>query len=469
MFSVRSYPRVLLAGATLAFALATGCGDDGDPAVPPSASGGSGGEAGGTGTGTTDVPEAGAPNEGSGGRTDEGSGGTTSEEQGGGTSVEQGGEGPGTSTPPAPEFEGVDLDDVELEPSPGCSGGFDPDTGSINLAIEGTGGTLLIDADGGYLRANGRICTAADGTEVRIDDVLQLGVDGTDGDDTLILDALPGPLGEALLATAGSIQADLGDGEDAFILRGSREDDRLTCSAGTGVRENILDLGGGVEAFSLRNAESLIASLGPGDDWFGGYVETKPCTLPMKLYAGADSDSLQGGSGDDELNGGEGTDEFDMGAGADGADVINGGGGEDLVSYGRRTLPLTVTLCTAPDELACAPSTCGCEANNGQDTEGDTIVNVEDADGGDGADVITGDEGPNVLSGKGGADRINGLGDVDQIYGDLGDDTLNGGAGDDIITGGSGTNTVDAGGGDDICLFAKADKKPLNCETPIPQ
>ncbi len=65
---------------------------------------------------------------------------------------------------------------------------------------------------------------------------------------------------------------------------------------------------------------------------------------------------------------------------------------------------------------------------------------IENAVGGGGADVITGNDLANVLRGMAGNDSISaGLGN-DRIEGGDGNDTLAGGAGDDILDGGAGTD-----------------------------
>ncbi|MEQ1524021.1 MAG: M10 family metallopeptidase, partial [Aestuariivirga sp.] len=60
-------------------------------------------------------------------------------------------------------------------------------------------------------------------------------------------------------------------------------------------------------------------------------------------------------------------------------------------------------------------------------------VDIENATGGSGNDVITGNDLANVLIGNGGADTINGAGGNDTINGGTGIDILNGGTGDDTI------------------------------------
>jgi serralysin len=65
--------------------------------------------------------------------------------------------------------------------------------------------------------------------------------------------------------------------------------------------------------------------------------------------------------------------------------------------------------------------------------EGDARSLIENANGGSGDDVISGNIANNVLSGNGGNDTIYGYGGNDTIYGGADNDTVDGGDGDDLI------------------------------------
>ncbi len=66
---------------------------------------------------------------------------------------------------------------------------------------------------------------------------------------------------------------------------------------------------------------------------------------------------------------------------------------------------------------------------------------IENADSGDGDDLLQG----NAL-----ANSLRGWRGDDQLFGDAGDDTLEGGAGNDVLDGGSGSDTLRGGAGDDV-------------------
>ena len=120
-------------------------------------------------------------------------------------------------------------------------------------------------------------------------------------------------------------------------------------------------------------------------------------------------------SGNDQFIGGLGNDVFYAG---DGNNVYDGGGGTDKVSYLFAHHNVAVNLAN------------GTGAGDGSDS----LVSIENVDGGRGNDTITGDNNANVLFGDNGADTLNGGG---------GNDILRGGLGDDVLNGGTGVDTVD--------------------------
>lgn len=65
---------------------------------------------------------------------------------------------------------------------------------------------------------------------------------------------------------------------------------------------------------------------------------------------------------------------------------------------------------------------------------GDSRSLIENAIGGSGSDLITGNEAANVLTGNGGADMLSGLSGNDTLVGGAGNDTLDGGTGVDTAT-----------------------------------
>jgi hypothetical protein len=186
---------------------------------------------------------------------------------------------------------------------------------------------------------------------------------------------------------------------------------------------------------------ALIAT-GDGDD--SVRVVGAPVGLRMRLA---------GGEGDDTLSGGAG------------GDAIDGDAGSDTASYADRDAPVTVTLDAA--------------ANDGGVGEHDD-VRTENASGGAGDDVLSGDDGANELSaGAGGADRLSGLGGPDTLIGGSGRDALDGGTGaDTLLSFGNRPGVVDeltCGAGEDEAQATRADRVANDCEhvyfggTPMPR
>lgn len=155
-----------------------------------------------------------------------------------------------------------------------------------------------------------------------------------------------------------------------------------------------------------------------------------------RLEGGADGDGLYPGAGNDLVIGGGGRDSFGAEAGADGSDEFRGGPGRDRASYFGRVGAVRVDTDNRADD--------------GATGEHDNIrADVENIDGGDGDDRLTGNGVNNELDGWGGADTLVGGGGDDELTGDLGGDTLKGGADDDLVDGGPGTDGLYGGADED--------------------
>jgi len=167
-----------------------------------------------------------------------------------------------------------------------------------------------------------------------------------------------------------------------------------------------------------------------------------------RLTGGDGGDDLVGGPGDDALDGGPGNDmlEFQPGgysvmqeAGPNdtaGRDELRGGSDSDALSYGARTDALTITL--------------DGQANDGAPGENDLIANdIEEVDGGQAGDTMTGNDGSNVLVGADGNDHVDGGAGDDTLDGTMGNDTVLGGSGADTVSGGHEDDVVDGGPGQD--------------------
>ena len=340
-------------------------------------------------------------------------------------------------------------------------------------------------------------------------------LDGGDGDDLLDGgegdDVLDGGLGDDTL-TGGMGNDTLNGGEGADILLGNGGDDVInggdgddliqggggtdTIDGGDGIDTNsFADIGTGVTASILDGT----ASYGLVNETFTNIENLTGSDFNDTLEGGIDDNILDGGagddrilgrSGDDTINGGEGDDTLfgnsgnDIVSGGLGNDTVSGGGGDDFV-FGNEGDD-TLIGGDGDDFLQGGTGTDTIDGGAGVDTnsfagigsavtvniaEGtasyglinETFTNIENIEGTDFNDDITGDAGDNVLDGGLGDDVLNGGGGNDTLEGGSGDDVLdggdgddiiNGGAGDDIILGGGGTDTIDGGDGIDTNSFA---------------
>ncbi|MBF9195062.1 calcium-binding protein [Microvirga terrestris] len=123
------------------------------------------------------------------------------------------------------------------------------------------------------------------------------------------------------------------------------------------------------------------------------------------------NDHLIGLSTNDTLLGGEGDDVLVGGAGAD---QLVGGAGEDWVSYADAAQGVSLSLADGRGYVG--------SLNGGAEANGDTYHSIENVEGSNGGDVLTGNAGNNLLRGLGSDDILNG---------GEGADGLNGGAGFD--------------------------------------
>lgn len=198
---------------------------------------------------------------------------------------------------------------------------------------------------------------------------------------------------------------------------------------------NRIQGGDGVDNLTGAGGDDTLSGYLSGDTLNGdaGFDELNGGAGADTLNGGDDPDYLIGGDGTDTLNGDGGDDEIDPGTNfsvatpaGDGADTVDGGAGSDWIDYYDRTAPVTVDLSGGGDGSVATTS-------NGQSGEHDSIKNIENVNGGTGADTITGNSAGNtVYDGSGAGDNISTLGGDDEIDArDGAVDTANCGDGND--------------------------------------
>jgi Ca2+-binding RTX toxin-like protein len=383
----------------------------------------------------------------------------------------------------APPAEVVgDWGDDNLYPEPGgafasltpfagsCS--FNATTGLMALTTA-SGETVILSkrAVDSAILINGGNCGASLVTSVTLK---RVEIDGTAGNETIILDFLNGVFAPGTATVRGFDFDGLG-GTDSLRIRGaSAIDNMAVTSAGvfidTGTNRDI----------DIANVEELQFSLASGNDVFAftGMAMPAGVTAGVTVFGGDGNDTLTGttavdilngglgddtisgaggndtlngddgndvltgGLGDDTVNGGVGTDTINEGSSVDGMtftgtgnDTLTGGAGTDTVNYGARSNPLSITV--------------GAGANDGEAGETDNVgADIEVVTAGTNNDTLTGDAGPNTFNGGGGNDTLTGGLGNDTLNGDAGNDTFDEGAvtsGGDVITGGTGIDFVNYG------------------------
>ena len=190
----------------------------------------------------------------------------------------------------------------------------------------------------------------------------------------------------------GADVVDGGGGRDTAAFNPGDEDEGVTVDLGVTDAEGwTLGKGGDAEGDKLKNIEILHGS--HGDD---------------TLRGDQNANELYGGGGDDVLEG------------RGGADILHGYRGNDTASYAHSPGGVTVDL-TLTGKQATA---------NNHDAAGDTLIGIENLEGSEHGDTLTGDGGGNWLTGRGGNDTLTGGGGSDVLEGGAGADILRGGLGD---------------------------------------
>ena len=220
-------------------------------------------------------------------------------------------------------------------------------------------------------------------------------------------------------------------------LRGLDGNDILRGGGGN----DILDGGDDGDYWSVYDGVWLDYNRG----WLGGYFGDwadygdKTVAISAALNTGADVvvlvggvaedtirniENLHGGSAGDVLTGDDlgnqlwGWEGNDFLRGGGGKDVLSGGAGIDWADYSDKSAAVSVTLQWNGTSLAMV-----------EGVMEDTLYNIENVQGGSGADALTGDWLDNELHGLGGNDVLDGGDGNDVLRGGLGSDMLDGGAG----------------------------------------
>lgn len=308
---------------------------------------------------------------------------------------------------------------------------------------------------------------------------------GNEGNDFLSAgagnDLVFGDLGnDTLNGDEGNDALYAGAGND--ILNGGQGDDILSGDDGIDTVTYRLDPG----SVTVTLGTLSIPGLGSAKDGFGNQDQLSGIenvigssfndlitgdTNNNVITAGAGDDIVSAGGGNDTLFGEEGNDFLD---GGDGDDVLNGGlGGDILIGglFGSDTASYSTSVIEVSVSLTTGTGISG-------DARGDWLIDIENLEGSNFGDILTGNFSNNIIRGLGGDDKISGEAGDDLLNGQLGNDFLFGGlgndqlfgeadrdvlfgeAGNDQLLGGDDLDELDGGAGDDR-LFGEAGNDKL--------
>jgi Ca2+-binding RTX toxin-like protein len=240
---------------------------------------------------------------------------------------------------------------------------------------------------------------------------------------------------------ADRLTGDAGDN----LLNGGAGDDNLVGGAGA----DLLVGGAGIDTadYSTSSAAiniNLTTSVNAGGDAAGDVFDSIEAIIATNF-----ADVLQGDAAANRFYAGAGNDII---YGSGGGDIIDGGADIDVLDYKGSNAAVSVDLNTGKGVGGWAQS--------------DVISNVENINGTDFDDVLTGNAFDNLFSGGLGADRLsggegadvlNGNDGNDALFGDAGNDSLSGGFGNDRLTGGAGADALNGGYGIDTADYRHSD------------
>jgi Ca2+-binding RTX toxin-like protein len=264
-----------------------------------------------------------------------------------------------------------------------------------------------------------------------------LTVDGQAGSDTYTVNF--GSLaGDVTVADSGPPPPDI----DTLVVNGTPGDDTIILTD-SGVT------GGGGAGITFSGIEAFAVDAGAGDD----LVDGSALTIPVTIFGGTGDDTLIGGSGDDSLFGEEDDDDL---IGGLGADLLDGGAGSDGLVGDLGTILREVLDGSTAAVLATPNRHLQAEINQAGTIRREvTLVDPEQG----GADTMLGGTGNDSLHGGAGNDEMDGGDDDDALFGDLGDDSMLGGGGSDHLFGGRGDDSLDGGTGADIAYGGAGDDR----------
>ncbi|MEM7723354.1 MAG: Hint domain-containing protein [Pseudomonadota bacterium] len=344
--------------------------------------------------------------------------------------------------------------------------GDDPAEGTVlgpNLIVNGSfEDTTGLDVTGfGFQSEDGVIpgWTDATGEEIDLHNDGRGGLDATDGENWLDLEASPGnnAVGQNVQGVVdGETYRLTFDAADAGFLSETPSDpddeNLVTVLFGGEVVAEIDPAQGAFESFEFEviggsgDGSNRLEFVGSGQlDNFGASIDNVELVLVAGPEGAGGNDTIDGGDGDDVIDGQGGDDSL---IGGSGSDTITDLDGDNVIEAG----PLGTPDLGFPfiGDVDSDPSD---DLDSVVTGAGDDTIST-----GDDADTIDAGDGDNVIDG--------GF-DADQITAGGGDDEITGGEGSDTITSGGGDDTILGGVGEDLVNLIDDNVNPINND-PIP-
>ncbi|MBL8337693.1 MAG: hypothetical protein JNM97_13040, partial [Rhodoferax sp.] len=288
----------------------------------------------------------------------------------------------------------------------GTASGADTITGNgLNNYLRGGGGNDTIDGGAGFDTAGYNNSVQAIEVHMAEAGIAFNVADGLGGTDSLVnIEGIDATNYDDYL---------VGNSADNY-LRGRIGFDYLDGGAGT----DWADYAGGEVAVNITLQLSTLETIVTNDGFGSGDILIRI----EGLYGTAHADTLTGNAENNVFRGNEGN------------DTIDGLGGVDTVRYSNSFTGVTITLAGASVDTLATDGMGGT----------DTLRNIENLDGSNFGDVLTGNEVANQLRGNLGNDSLAGGEGNDSLYGGAGVDTLNGGNGFDTADYSTATSGVTA-------------------------
>ncbi|MBG9389182.1 calcium-binding protein [Caenimonas aquaedulcis] len=251
-------------------------------------------------------------------------------------------------------------------------------------------------------------------------------LNGGAGNDNLV----GGAGNDTLNGQAGNDTLDGAGGND--IINGGLGNDVVIGGPGSQDWSNYGDATAGVGVNLTLPA--IVTTGGGGADTLTGIENVGGSNFNDTLTGDGNDNALRGEGGNDSLVGNGGNDYLTGGAGNDN---LQGGAGFDTADYffvNGMTAGVVVNLTT------------GLATGGGGN---DILSGIENVNGSNFADTITGDANGNFIEGRDGNDNILGNAGNDNVFGGAGNDTIDAGTNDDWVNGGDGNDNLQGGAGFD--------------------